>query len=175
MGSDSPVHRSVSTLRVRYAETDQMGVAYHTHYLVWCEIGRTDYIRALGTSYAELERQGLVLAVAEARVRFSAPARYDDRVRVVTWIERLQSRTITFGYEIVRIEEGKGHRLATATTKLIALDGRGAPRTFPPELIRLFRDVPPLSQTQLGHALGPNRPNEPDGGSTVTSNDGSAG
>lgn len=140
MAAESAVRRSVTTLRVRYAETDQMGVAYHTHYLVWCEIGRTDYIRALGTSYAELERSGLVLAVAEAGVRFLAPARYDDLVRVTTWIDRLQSRTITFGYEIARLDQGATHRLGTATTKLIALDRHGKPRTFPPKMTHLFHD-----------------------------------
>src|SRR5690606_1798658 len=81
-------------LRVRYAETDQMGVVYHTHYLVWCEIGRTDFIRQLGVSYAELERQGLFLAVAEANIRYAGSARYDDPIRVETWLDAVQSRMI---------------------------------------------------------------------------------
>ena len=134
--------RTTSKLRVRYAETDQMGVVYHTHYLVWCEIGRTDFIRALGVTYAALERDGLFLAVAEANVRYAGAARYDDAIRVDTWVERVQSRTITFGYEIAREDEnddGAAVRLATATTKLIALDGRGATRALPPSLVGRFR------------------------------------
>jgi acyl-CoA thioester hydrolase len=135
--------RTTSKLRVRYAETDQMGVVYHTHYLVWCEIGRTDFIRALGVTYAALERAGLFLAVAEANVRYAGAARYDDAIRVDTWVERVQSRTITFGYEIAREDEddddGAAVRLATATTKLIALDGRGATRALPSSLLGRFR------------------------------------
>ena len=76
-------HASVE-LRARYAETDQMGIVYHSHYLVWCEVGRTDYIRRIGMPYAELEKQGMRLAVSDASLRFHAPARYDDLVRVET-------------------------------------------------------------------------------------------
>lgn len=133
--------RGITRTRVRYAETDQMGVVYHANYLVWCEIGRTDLIRALGTSYAELERDGLTLAVAEASVRYHRPARYDDAIRIETWIERAQSRGVTFGYEILRESDDESVRLATAMTKLIALDDRGAPRTFPPEILGAFRDA----------------------------------
>jgi acyl-CoA thioester hydrolase len=72
----------VSEFRVRYAETDQMGVVYHANYLVWCEVGRTDFIRAAGMSYREMEAAGVGLAVSDATMRFHAPARYDDVVRV---------------------------------------------------------------------------------------------
>lgn len=112
-----------------------MGVAYHTHYLVWCEVGRTDLIRSLGAPYAELERQGLRLAVVEAEVRYHAAARYDDVVRVEARVERVLSRTVTFRYEIWRAEPGPERRLATAMTRLIALDDDGAPRTMPAELL----------------------------------------
>src|SRR5512139_2803050 len=130
-----------TVVRVRYAETDQMGVVYHANYLVWCEIGRTDFIRGLGTTYAELERQGLTLAVADAQLRYHRAARYDDLIRIETWIERVQSRTVTFGYEIVREEPGPAERLATASTRLIGLDDHGAPRPLPPELLEVFRHV----------------------------------
>lgn len=70
-------------LRVRYAETDQMGVAYHTHYLVWCEVARTDHMRQLGVSYRSLEDGGLRLAVVDARIRYGAPARYDPGSRAL--------------------------------------------------------------------------------------------
>jgi acyl-CoA thioester hydrolase len=131
--------RARPTFRVRYAETDQMGVVYHANYLVWCEIGRTDLLRELGATYAELERSGLRLAVADAQLRYHAPARYDDLVCVEAWIDRVQSRTVTFGYEIMRIEPAPTQRLVTATTRLIALDSRGAPRTLPADLVELLR------------------------------------
>lgn len=112
-----------------------MGVAYHANYLVWCEIGRTDFIRGLGMSYAELERGGLLLTVAEARVRYHASARYDETVAVDTWVEEVKSRSITFGYRVVRPEEdGSETRLASALTTLIALDQEGTLRRLPPEL-----------------------------------------
>lgn len=133
--------KKASSFRVRYAETDQMGVVYHTHYLVWCEIGRTDYIRDFGVTYAELERQGLILAVADAQIRYSASARYDDLITVETWIEKAQSRILTFAYDIYRAEPLPRQFLATAVTKLIALDGHASPRQIPQNLVTKFRDA----------------------------------
>ena len=118
-----------------------MGVAYHTHYLVWCEIGRTDLIREIDRSYADIERDGLLLAVAEAQVRYIASARYDDLVTVETRIERAQSRMVTFAYDIYRDEPGPRQLLATAMTKLVALDRDATPRKLPPDLLQRFRDV----------------------------------
>jgi|SRR5690606_19691402 len=118
-----------------------MGVVYHTHYLVWCEIGRTDFIRQLGVSYAELERQGLFLAVAEANIRYAGSARYDDPIRVETWLDAVQSRMISFRYEIARDDDGAPARLATASTKLVALDHNGAPRAMPADLLERFREL----------------------------------
>ncbi|MFN9215623.1 MAG: acyl-CoA thioesterase, partial [Gemmatimonadota bacterium] len=85
-------HVEESRLRVRYAETDQLGVVYHANYLGWCEVGRTVYIRRFGLSYAEMERRGLQLAVADAALRFLAPARYDDPVVVRTRLTAVKSR-----------------------------------------------------------------------------------
>ena len=127
--------------RVRYAETDQMGFVYHPHYLVWCEIGRTELIRRLGTSYADVEGAGTFLAVAEAQVRYLAPARYDDVVRIATRVEQIQSRAITFAYELSRIDPAPELRLASASTRLIALDSSGRPRRLPPDLIQRFRNA----------------------------------
>lgn len=122
--------------RVRYAETDQMGVVYHANYLVWCEMGRTELIRRRGDSYAELERAGVVLAVADASVRYHAPARYDDLIRVEAWVDQVRSRTVKFSYRISRASDGEPDvRLASATTTLIALDRDSRPRTLPPDLI----------------------------------------
>lgn len=132
---------TTSSFRVRYAETDQMGVVYHTHYLVWCEIARTDFIRHFGVTYAQLERDGLLLAVAEAQVRYIGSARYDDLISVTAWLDRVQSRLLTFAYEIQRTEPGSKQLLATAVTKLIALDRNAAPRQLPQDLIAKFKDV----------------------------------
>jgi len=126
--------------RVRYAETDQMGVVYHANYLVWCEIARTDLIRKRGRSYADLEREGLLLAVADASIRYHAPARYDDLIRAEAWVAEVRSRTVTFGYRIFRIPgSGDPERLATASTMLIALDRESRPRKLPAELIDSLR------------------------------------
>lgn len=130
-----------TSFRVRYAETDQMGVAYHAHYLVWCEMARTELIRQLGTPYAELERAGVFLVVADAHVRYIAAARYDDWIRVDARLERVQSRAVTFGYDVAREVDGRCERVATATTKLIALDEHGSPRTLPTSLLRTLREV----------------------------------
>lgn len=113
----------VSEFRVRYSETDQMGVVYHAEYLVWCEVGRTDFIRALGLPYSELERRGTALAVAEATIRYHAPARYDDMVRVETRLVDVRSRAITFEYLIRNADTGE--RLASARTLLVSLDADG--------------------------------------------------
>ncbi len=127
-------------LRVRYAETDQMGVVYHTNYLVWCEIGRTDHLRGLGTSYREIEAGGVALAVTEASIRFHAPARYDDRIRVATWISAVASRTVTFDYDITNADSSE--RLATARTVLVSLRPDGRVAALPRELReRLARDA----------------------------------
>jgi len=114
-----------------------MGVVYHANYLVWCELGRTELIRDRGTTYAELERQGVILAVAEASVRYHSGARYDDRIRVEAWIDELRSRTITFGYSVFRLSEvgEPPAKLATASTMLICLDRDSRPMKVPPELL----------------------------------------
>ena len=126
----------VSEFRVRYAETDQMGVVYHAEYLVWCEIGRTDFIRSLGLPYSELERRGTALAVAEATIRYHAPARYDDLIRVETRLVEVRSRAITFEYLIRK--GGSGERLATASTLLVSLDPAGKPVPLPPDVRALM-------------------------------------
>lgn len=118
-----------SELRVRYAETDQMGVAYHANYLVWCEVGRTDLIRSLHGSYRDVEREGVGLAVSEATIRYHAPARYEDLIVVETTVEAVASRTVTFAYSISKADSGQ--RLATASTTLICIDRTGRVTTMP--------------------------------------------
>lgn len=133
-----PMPPRVSTVefRVRYAETDRMGVVYHAHYLVWCEIGRTDHIRGSGMTYREMEEAGVALAVAEATIRYRAPARYDDVVRVATTLSDVASRTVTFDYEITNAATGV--RLATARTLLVSLDRDHRVVTIPPPIRSLL-------------------------------------
>jgi acyl-CoA thioester hydrolase len=119
-------------LRVRYAETDRMGVVYNANYLVWCEVGRVEFMRALGRSYAALEAEGVGLAVTEARVRYLAPARFDDLVRVETTLTGVRSRAVTFDYVITHAESGV--RLATAHTALVSIDPAGRLTAIPSDL-----------------------------------------
>jgi len=125
--------------RVRYAETDQMQVVYHSNYLIWCEIGRTEFIRALGTPYAELERQNVTLAVVEANMRFHSGARYDNLIRVTTTISDVWSLTITFDYVISNAETGE--RFVTASTKLASLTRDSKLTTLPEPLRKVLLDA----------------------------------
>lgn len=113
-----------------------MGVVYHTNYLVWCEVGRTDFIRARGMSYADMERAGVGLAVSELSARFHGAARYDDLVRVRTTLAEVRSRGITFDYVITRAESGE--RLVTARTALVSIDPSGRPVALPANVRALF-------------------------------------
>ncbi len=94
-------------LRVRYAETDQMGVVYHSNYIIWFEVGRVEMMRELGFTYSEMEQQeGTRLAVAEVRCRFKVPARYDDLIAVRTRLRNVRDSLLHFGYEVLRDEDG---------------------------------------------------------------------
>jgi acyl-CoA thioester hydrolase len=120
-------------IRVRYAETDRMGVVYHANYLVWCEIGRTDFIRErCGMSYADMERSGYQLAVADASIRYHAPARYDDRVLVHTTLTEVRSRTVTFEYLVTHADTGD--RLVSARTTLVSIDPNGRTVAMPADI-----------------------------------------
>jgi acyl-CoA thioester hydrolase len=124
-----PAHASAVELRVRYGETDQMGVAYHAHYLVWCELARTEHMRRLGVRYRDLEDAGCRLAVSEAGLRYHRGARYDDLVRVTAWIAEVASRRVVFRYRVERVDDGA--LLCTAETALISLDGTNRPARLP--------------------------------------------
>lgn len=123
---------SVIEFLVRYAETDQMQVVYHANYLVWCEMGRTDLIKQLGSSYSELEQQGVMLAVIDASIRYHFSAKYEDRVRVTTTLSEVKSRTVTFAYTIVNAMTGA--RLASAKTVLASINGDGKLVAIPAHL-----------------------------------------
>ena len=112
-------------LRVRYGETDQMGVVYHANYLVYFEEGRTRLMEALGSSYAELERQGWALVVRKAELRFRAPARYDEELAVRTRVERVGGASVRFAYTVSRIADRT--LLAEGSTDLACVDRRADP------------------------------------------------
>ncbi|MCB9934906.1 MAG: acyl-CoA thioesterase [Planctomycetes bacterium] len=105
------------TIRVRYAETDQMGVVYHSNYLVYFEIGRTEMMRAAGISYAELESRGYVLAVIESSMRHTGSAKYDDELTVRTWLREVSKTRLRFEYAVMR----DGKALTTGHTVLAFL------------------------------------------------------
>lgn len=111
-----------------------MGVVYHANYLIWCEVGRTELIRQYGRSYADIEALGVGLAVSEASLRFHAPARYDDVIRVTTTLTEVRSRSMLFAYVIAHAE--RGTRLVTASTTLIGLDRDGKIAHLPSALRR---------------------------------------
>jgi acyl-CoA thioester hydrolase len=105
-----------SRLRVRYAETDNMGVVYYANYYVWMEVGRVDFCKARGFNYRDMEiEDGIFLAVAESECRYRYPARFDDEVIVKTWIQEASTRIVIFSYEI-RLAEGD-RVLATGATR----------------------------------------------------------
>jgi acyl-CoA thioester hydrolase len=125
-----------TNVRVRYAETDAMGVVYHTNYLIWFEVGRGEYMRQKGGDYADFEAQGFNLPVSEVDARFIAPARYGDLVAIGTWVEELRSRCLTFAYEVVMQETGQV--LVTGHTRHICTDGEGRVRMIPQEMRELL-------------------------------------
>ncbi|MEM7311108.1 MAG: thioesterase family protein [Planctomycetota bacterium] len=124
----SPPHEH--RVRVRYAETDQMGVVYHANYLVFMEEGRTRLMESLGFRYADLERQGMGLAVHHVEVDYRAPALYDEEVVVQTTVERVRSASVRFRYELIRATDGT--RLANGLTDLACLKLNGEERSVRP-------------------------------------------
>jgi acyl-CoA thioester hydrolase len=123
-------------IRVRYAETDQMGVAHHASYLVWFEAGRTELIRSRGRSYAQIEADGWLLVVVEARCRYLRPARYDEVLTIRTRVGAVGRATLAFEYEVMR--NADGDVLARGTTVHAAVDRTGRARRIPEEIRRLL-------------------------------------
>ncbi len=117
-------------LRVRYAETDQMGIVYHANYLIWMEIGRVELVRSLGLSYKRMEEaEGLYLSVIEANCRYLFPARYDQEIAVATEIVKANSRSVEFAYRIAACEPARV--LATGYTRHIWLNREMRPCRIP--------------------------------------------
>ena len=116
-------------VRVRYAETDRMGVVYYANYFVWFEVGRTDWLRESGWSYREMEAEGFALPVIEAHCEYQQPARYDDEIEIVTRASLLTPVRIRFDYEVRRAADDAS--LATGHTTHAALDTSGRPCRLP--------------------------------------------
>ena len=125
-----------SRLRVRYAETDQMGMVYYANYLVWMEVGRSDFCRQSGFSYLDLEKkEHAFLTVAEATCRYVAPARYEDEIVIETELARARSRLVEFAYRIKCGEK----LLAEGRTVHVVIGTDGRPRAMPAEYLGLLK------------------------------------
>jgi acyl-CoA thioester hydrolase len=110
------MHYHEARIRVRYAETDQMGVVYYANYLIWMEVGRVEYCKSVGLSYRDMEQNdSVLLAVVEANCRYLSPARYDDEVIVKTRVEQANTRMVRFAYEMRVAADDR--RLARGDTK----------------------------------------------------------
>jgi acyl-CoA thioester hydrolase len=137
-----PVPARRTRIRVRYAETDQMGVVYYANYLVWFEVGRTDWLRTTGWSYREIEADGVSLPVIEAHCEYRQPARYDDEIEILTTATLVSPVRIRFDYEVRRA--GEEAPLALGYTAHAALDDSGKPCRLP---VRV-RDLLSVGRTQ---------------------------
>jgi acyl-CoA thioester hydrolase len=124
-------------VRVRYAETDKMGVVYYANYFVWFEVGRTDLLRNQGWSYREMERDGFMLPVLEARCEYRQSARYDDELEVRTTGRLLSPVRVQFDYELLRQHDAA--LLASGHTVHAVLDTSGRPRRLPESIRELFK------------------------------------
>ena len=119
-----------TTVRVRYAETDQMGVVYHANYLIWFEVGRVELMRALGAEYKKMEiEDDCHIVVADVHCRYHHPAHYDEVLRVRTRIAESRNRTVKFSYELFR--DADGALLATGDTTHVICGGNGRPKMLP--------------------------------------------
>ena len=125
-------------LRVRYAETDQMGVAYHSNHLIWFEVGRVELMRQMGFSYRDMERdEDRFIAVDEVKCRYRAPARYDEEIVVRTRLKHVRQSVVVFSYELVRAEGGEV--LAEGETTHVVTDSRMRVAPLPEKYLKAFR------------------------------------
>jgi len=125
-------------LRVRYAETDQMGVAYHSNHFIWFEVGRVELLRQLGFSYKDMEQNdNCHMPVVDARCRYRVPAVYDEEVIVRTHLKNVRESVVRFGYELRRASDGR--LLATGETMHIAVDSEKKITAFPEKYIKALR------------------------------------
>jgi acyl-CoA thioester hydrolase len=122
-------------VRVRYAETDRMGIVYYSNYLVWFEVGRTEWLRQTGLSYREMEVDGIALPVIEAHCEYRQPARYDDDIEIRTRAALVTPIRVRFEYELVRDDACV---VASGYTVHVAVDGTGRPCRLPPRVTELL-------------------------------------
>ena len=124
------------SVRVRYSETDRMGIVYHANYIVWFEIGRTEFCRAAGYPYTAMEEQGVLILVTGVDCRYRRAARYDDRVTIRTRMGDAGSRGLSFFYQIARTEDGT--LLAEGSTRHVFVDATNRPITIPAAIREAF-------------------------------------
>jgi len=136
MNPSSSIRHTTSSVRVRYAETDQMGVVYHSNYLIWFEIGRTDWLRQTGMTYREIEAGGIQLPVIEAHCEYREGARYDDDIEIRTRAKKLSPVRVQFDYQAIRRADGA--TLASGHTVHAAIDRQGRPVRMPDRVKELF-------------------------------------
>lgn len=145
-------------IRVRYAETDKMGVVYHANYYIWFEIGRTEYCRGRGFAYRDMEIQDdAFLVVAESYCRYKSSAFYDDELIIRTRVTELRKRSLRFGYEILRAETDEV--IAEGETMHVITDSQGRVRSFPErykEMLLAYIDEDDIHSTDLPELVPPN-------------------
>ena len=130
---------SDTVIRVRYSETDKMGIVYYANYFVYFEIGRVEYMRERGVDYRRMELEDdTFIVVGEAKCRYQSPARYDDPLRIRTRVISARSRKIHFGYEV--LHDVTGDLLATGETVHFVCNGKGRPKQLPEKYRRYFDD-----------------------------------
>lgn len=140
--SEGPIVRPVLTrFRVRYAETDQMGVAHHSHYVQWLEVGRVDFMNALGLPYREVEARGLYLVVTGVGLKYRRPAFFDDELELSTWVSGVRSRMVRFSYAVEKVADRA--LIAEGSSEHIATDAER--RAVPvPEYLRELLETKPV-------------------------------
>jgi acyl-CoA thioester hydrolase len=139
------------TLRVRYAETDQMGVVYHSNFFIWFEVGRVELIRALGMEYKRMESEDdCHIVVADAHCRYHHPARYDEVLRVRTRIAESKNRVVRFSYEVFR--DSDRQLLATGETVHVICGRNGRPKLLPEKYRIVFQQLAESTAARGEHA-----------------------
>ena len=134
-----------TSVRVRYPEVDRMGVAHHSHYLVWFEVGRTEMMRASGNAYDALEKSGVSFPVIESGVIYRSPARYDDELTVETWVESIEGIRVRYSYRILRGTD----ELASGFTVHAPVDSRLQPIRLQPELRKRLEALKTLKTIKM--------------------------
>jgi acyl-CoA thioester hydrolase len=139
---------SETIIRVRYAETDQMGIVYYGNYFTWFEVGRVEFCRQMGLVYKQMEiEDDCLLVVAETNCRYKQPARFDDLLVVRTFVKQSQKRMLRFAYEIIR--QSSGEVIATGETLHVFCDRQGKPKSLPEKYRKYFTVSTPATANRL--------------------------